>query len=127
MSGEIKKFLWANISQAPSKPGIYAWYYTPEITDRDISNLINEIGEEEDILRGSELVKSFFMKRLFDLFREDDYTAKISGPLKPKYSGTLEHEVGVSQGLTDRIRDNPEKIESLINDTFKEYTERPSD
>ena len=29
--------------------------------------------------------------------------------------------------LITLIRDNPEKIESLINDTFKEYTERPSD
>lgn len=113
MPGEIEKILWSRISQAPTGPGIYAWYYNPEITDHDLEEIISEVEASDNARRTSDLVRSFLTKRLFDLFREDPYTAKISGPLKPKYLGNLDHEVSVSQTLIDRISENPSKLRGI--------------
>lgn len=113
MSSKTQNFLWSEISQAPEEPGIYAWYYQPEITDHDLKDIISQIEASKDGGEASDLVRYFLTKRLFDLFREDPYTAKISGPLKPKYSGSLEHEVNVSRSLTDRIAHQPSKLKGI--------------
>jgi hypothetical protein len=113
MASSTQNFLWTEISQAPEEPGIYAWYYRTEITDYDLEEIVSRVEATKDEGEASDLVRAFLTERIFNLFREDPYFAKISGPLKPKYSGFLDHEVNVSQGLIQRIAQNPSKLRGI--------------
>lgn len=93
MTGAIQKHLWADIVNAPALPGVYAWYYSPEITDYDLEQTITQLKACRDTDRSAaeELVRAALDSRIFKHFREDPYQALIEGPLKPTYTGTLEH------------------------------------
>jgi hypothetical protein len=117
MTGSIKKHLWADIVNAPALPGVYAWYYSPEITDYDLEQTISRLKECRDADRsGAEaLVRETLDNRVFRHFREDPYQAVIEGPLKPAYTGTLEHTFRVSGGLVQRIVDDPDRLRTIRN------------
>ena len=36
-------YSWHEIGDAPAAPGVYAWYYTPEITVFDLDRITSEI------------------------------------------------------------------------------------
>lgn len=117
MSGAIQKHLWAEIVSAPALPGVYAWYYSPEITDYDLEQTIAQLKACRDIDRpaAEELVRTTLDRRVFKHFREEPYRALIQGPLKPTYTGTLEHTFQVSGGLVQRIVDDPDRLRTIRN------------
>jgi len=115
MNGAIQKHLWADISNAPALPGVYAWYYSPEITDYDLEQTIAQLKASRDVDRpaAEELVRTTLDSRIFKHFREDPYQALLEGPLKPTYTGTLEHTFRVSGGLVRRIVDDPDRLRTI--------------
>lgn len=115
MTDAIQKHLWADIVNAPALPGVYAWYYSPEITDRDLEQTITQLKacRDTDRLAAETLVRSTLDNRVFKHFREDPYQALIEGPLKPTYTGTLEHTFRVSAGLVQRIVDDPDRLKTI--------------
>lgn len=115
MTSEIRKHLWADLANAPAAPGVYAWYYSPQITDYDLDAAIANIKSqrEEDRAEAERSAKALLDERIFKQFREEPYRAVVEGPLKPTYSGPLEHAFEVSPGLVSRLVDEPERLRSL--------------
>ena len=109
---ETSKILsWSEVSRCPESPGIYAWYFRPELTDHDISKLIEKMNAESEFSR--QYVEDFFHERLFKYFRQKPYKVKLSGSLKPNYEGNIEHIQKISSGLIDRIIEKPERLYSI--------------
>jgi hypothetical protein len=104
---------WSEIGKAPDLPGIYAWYFHPELTDHDINFLINKIKENPS--NAAKEIRSFFTERLFKYFMQKPYEVELTGQLKPRYSGTVEHVQEISESLIKRIKENPEKLFSIRN------------
>ena len=115
MTGKIQKHLWADLASAPASPGVYAWYYSPLITDYDLDAAIFDIQTKRDESRTEAefSAKTLLEDRIFKQFREEPYKAVVQGPLKPTYSGSLEHAFEVSPGLISRVVDDPERLRSL--------------
>jgi hypothetical protein len=83
MASEIQKHLWADLANAPDGPGVYAWYYSPEITDFDLDRTIEEARSAPDRADAERVIRTMLDGRLFHYFREEPYSAAISGSLKP--------------------------------------------
>lgn len=115
--GEIEKYLWADLANAPAEPGVYAWYYSPQITDYDLDAAISSIKSKkaEDRTEAERSAETLLDERIFKHFREEPYRAVIDGPLKATYSGPLEHTFEISSGLVSRLVDDPERLRSLRN------------
>ena len=115
MSDSIRKHLWEDIANAPELPGIYAWYYSPEITDYDLEETISELKSCHDDGRpgAEDIVRSTLDSRVFRHFREGPYKVLIDGPLKPTYAGDLEHSFQVSSGLVQRIVEDPDRLRTI--------------
>lgn len=43
----VRRFVWGELASVPGVPGIYAWYYTPELTTRDLNDAISEIKKRQ--------------------------------------------------------------------------------
>lgn len=110
---------WSEVSRCPESPGIYAWYFRPELTDRDIYNLIESINSERKEIM--QIVEDFFHERLFKYFREKPYKVKLSGSLKPNYEGNIEHIHRISSGLIERIIEKPDRL-FAIRDLLQKST-----
>ncbi|MDH7640248.1 hypothetical protein [Sphingomonas oryzagri] len=117
MAGEIQKHLWADLANAPAAPGIYAWYYSPQITDFDLDRAIENIESIRGTDRGEaeRAARTLLDDRIFRQFREEPYQAVVEGPLKPAYRGALDHAFEISSGLVSRVVDHPERLRSLRN------------
>jgi len=113
MAGEIQKHLWADLGDAPEASGVYAWYYSPEITDFDLNQTIAAAHSASDRFDGERVVKAMLDKRIFQYFREEPYNAELSGQLKPSYSGTIEHDASVSHSLVSRLAAEPERLRAI--------------
>lgn len=106
-------YWWTEIAGVPQKPGVYAWYYLPELTDFDLQDTIKRIIEYRDNENKDaaiETVEIFLDKFLFKYFREEPYKVSLYGPLKPKYEGSIEHKPELSGSLIDRIVEDPERL-----------------
>ena len=109
-------YQWTEISNIPERSGIYAWYYSPEITNFDVEQAINEIRnlvENYDKKYALEFVKNFLHKYIFQYFREEPYQATLSGSLKPKYEGIIEHIPALSNELVNRIIEDPYRLKAI--------------
>ena len=109
-------YSWTEIINVPSKPGVYAWYYSPEITDFDLQDTINKIlmfKSVNNMDEAQEIVKTFLNNYLFRFFQEEPYHATLRGSLKPKYEGTVEHTPELSEDLVARIVDEPERLTTV--------------
>lgn len=115
MTGVIQKHLWADLTSAPTAPGIYAWYYSPQITDYDLENAIKGLTEKSKVSRAEaeRSAKTLLDERIFKQFREEPYRAVVEGPLKPTYNGVLEQTSEVSAGLVSRLVEDPERLRFL--------------
>jgi hypothetical protein len=40
---QVEKFIWSQLGNVPDKPGIYAWYYSPEITKFDMTKFVEAV------------------------------------------------------------------------------------
>ena len=111
-----KLFSWSEIGSVPDKPGIYAWYYLPEITDFDLEWTIKrlcELRDRGDRKSATEETENFFEKAIFRYFQEAPFLAELKGPLKPHYEGVLDHKPSISPPLVDRIIEEPERLYTI--------------
>ena len=112
MAGEIGKYLWSDLANTPASAGVYAWYYSPDITDFDLESAV-ERAAGGDPGRSRDVVRSLLDERLFSFFREEPYDAVVTGPLKPSYSGQLTHTNDVSDSLVERVSEDPNRLRSI--------------
>ena len=112
MGGDIGRYLWSDLANAPASAGVYAWYYSPDITDFDLERAVAE-ATEVDRERSRDVVRSLLDERLFSFFREEPYEAVVTGSLKPSYSGQLTHANDVSNSLVERVSEDPGRLRSI--------------
>lgn len=115
MTSNIQKHLWADIANAPAVSGVYAWYYSPEITEFDLERTILAARTAADRSDGEDAVRSLMDDRIFRYFREEPYNAELSGPLKAAFSGKLDHNATVSHSIVSRLADDPERLRAIKN------------
>jgi hypothetical protein len=109
----IRKHLWSDLGNVPSRAGIYAWYYSPELTDYDIERTIqklNQLREPSSRQSAEDVVRTLLEERIFGYFREDPYEARLEGPLKPKFQGVLTHQSSPSSSLVARLVEEPIRL-----------------
>lgn len=107
---EASSRAFSDVESAPDKPGIYAWYYVPELSERDILDLNARVRETTlDSERKAEIV-AFLQDNLFRPLRESPYLATVTGPLKPRYEGELAHVPSISDALVSRLAENPGRL-----------------
>lgn len=113
MASEIQKHLWVDLANAPDGPGVYAWYCSPEITDFDLNRTIEAVRSAPDRGEAERAIRAMLDGRLFHHFREEPYTAAVSGPLKPTYVGSLEHDTAASSSLVTRLAAEPDRLRTI--------------
>ena len=110
------RYQWSEVPAIGDVPGIYAWYYMPEITQFDIGKLIESVQShisKGDRASGSKQIEAFLEQFIFSYFAEEPYQTIMSGPLKPTYAGQLQHRPGVSTALVERLVDDPERLRTV--------------
>lgn len=109
-------YSWHEIGDVPAAPGVYAWYYTPEITAFDLDRITSEILElkvDRGASAAKDAVRDFLDETVFRYFREQPYSAQLRGPLKPRYEGKIEHRPTLSESLLDRIVEEPARLATI--------------
>lgn len=112
----IRKLGWGELAQAPAGPGVYAWYYEPEITDFDMDAALSSIHERlnaGDRVGAEAVVTALLNDHVMSYFRQDPYEVTLTGQLKPRHSGTVQHDQRVSPSLLQRLIDDPERLRPL--------------
>lgn len=113
---KIAKLGWINLSQAPAVPGVYAWYYQPEITDFDLNTAVSDIQRlagQGDREGAKAVVVALLNERIMSYFRQDPYEILLTGPLKPRHSGVAKHEQRLSPELVERLVNEPHRLRPL--------------
>lgn len=108
-----RRYQWSEVSTIGDIPGIYAWYYLPEITQFDISRLIESVRDNVsscDRATAQKQVETFLEQFIFKFFTEEPYQTILRGALKPSYRGELYHCPDMSSNLIDRLVDDPERL-----------------
>lgn len=108
-----KNFRFSEVAGAPDTPGVYAWYYRIELTDKDIARCIERIDLAEDQNSRDEIMREFLNNHLFHFYREVPYFVSLSGKLKPRYEGLIDQHSDVSQTLIRRLAANPNNLYDL--------------
>ena len=107
---ETRQFRFSEISSAPYAPGVYAWYYRTELTDKDIAQCIKDVEQESSESAQDDIMRLFLETHLFRYYKETPYSVAISGKLKPKYEGVVQHRSEASASLVRRLSSAPEKL-----------------
>ncbi len=104
---------WSDLSDAPVTSGIYAWYFQPELTRRDIESAIAELHQIEDAERSEKavkVVKELFEKSIFGPLSEESYEVKLSGSLKRGYRGKVPPEPIEATEMLKRVTAQPSRL-----------------
>ena len=106
-------FRFSEVTQAPNTPGVYAWYYRIELTDKDIATCIESVELENDPDEKDAIVRAFLETHLFRFYKEVPYFVALSGQLKPRYEGLIDHRADVSASLIRRLAAVPTNLYEL--------------
>lgn len=109
-------YAWRDISAVPALPGIYAWYYTPEITTYDLGVISAEVARlkgSDDKVGAESAMRRFLEQTVFRYFQEQSYTATLRAPLMPRYEGRIDHQPTLSSSLVERLVDDPGRLSVL--------------
>lgn len=112
----MTRYSWYEIGDVPAEPGVYAWYYTPEITANDLDRVTSEVEALKSSagqVAAKEAVRAFLDECVFRYFQEQPYVAQLSGPLKPTYEGRIQHAPTLSDSLLDRIVEKPARLATI--------------
>lgn len=109
----IKNFRFSEVAGAADTPGIYSWYYRIELTDKDIENCIEEVELSASPAECESIVRTFLEDHLFRFYKEMPYMVDLSGPLKPRYMGTIDHSLEISASLVKRLAKEPKNLREL--------------
>ena len=102
------------ISSAPARPGVYAWYHRLFIPTADIDFCISALSQVQGDKK-AEIVRDFLTRHVFDHYKEDPYEVRLKGKLKPTYRGHVEHTLPVSPSLVKRLAEEPGRLRTLSN------------
>lgn len=107
-----KPVRWNQIKKGniPDKPGVYAWYYKYTISKAEILNLESDLAEADTVIAKRKLIEAFFRRVVFEKFDEEPYLAKITGKLKPNYTGSLVQDFTIANSFIDKILEEPKAI-----------------
>lgn len=108
-----KHFRFSEVANAPETPGVYAWYYRIDLTDKDIANCIEEVELELSPEEREAIVKRFLETHLFRYYKEMPYLVDLTGPLKPRYKGAIDHNIDISETLVKRLAAEPNNLLEL--------------
>ena len=108
-----RHFRFSEVAQTPNAPGVYAWYYRIELTDKDIATCVEEVELETSEEVRDEIVRTFLDTHLFRYYKEVPYFVALSGQLKPRYEGVIDHRAEVSTGLIRRLAEAPRNLYEL--------------
>jgi len=109
-------YRWTEISNIPSDKGIYAWYYSPEIPDYDLDNIIkkiNSLKNNNDLKSAEYIITNFLDKHIFNYFQQQPFKVIVNGSFRTKYEGNIEHKINISEALVSRIRDEPQRLKTI--------------
>lgn len=109
-------YSWHEIGDVPAQPGVYAWYYTPEITAFDLDRIeaeVTALKAADATCAAKDAVRAFLDQNVFSYFREQPYAAQLRGPLKPRYEGQIEHKPSLSDSLLERIVEEPARLATI--------------
>jgi len=113
-----KKYQWNEIrldgGDISTSSGVYAWYYTPILSDRDIEKVEDSLLGKSS-LEKKEIYQSYLQSHLLNFYKEDPYKATIIGALKPVYKGCLEHSNEASESLVEKLVDSELTLFALKN------------
>ena len=110
------RYQWSEVPTIGDVPGIYAWYYMPEITQFDIGKLIESVQSHMsngDRAFAHKEIETFLEQFIFSYFTEEPYQTIMRGPLKPTYEGHLHHHPAMSMALIERLVDDPERLHTV--------------
>lgn len=97
----------------PLLPGLYAWYYQPRLTQKDLATLFEKLQTQPEKQARKVMLEVFLEKFLFSPYREPPYTASLNAPLRPAYEGTLHAQTPVSEALVDRLEEEPTRLNHI--------------
>lgn len=109
-------YSWYEIGDIPADPGVYAWYYRPEITAHDLDRMtvtVEELKASAGIDAAKRAIRTFLDESVFRYFREQPFSVRLQGPLKPTYEGLVEHAPKLSESLLDRIVEDPARLATI--------------
>lgn len=113
---QVNRLNWSQLTQAPNTAGVYAWYFRPQITEFDLERAISEIHsfiEANQTESAKAVVRTLLNENVMSYYRQDPYDMVLTGPLKPRHTGTAFHDQQVSDSLVIRILENPERLRPL--------------
>lgn len=109
-------YRWTEISNIPSEKGIYAWYYSPEIPDYDLDNIIKKLDilkQENNSKLAEYIIINFLNKYIFNYFQKQPFKVIVNGSFQTKYEGDIKHKINISETLVSRIRDEPQRLKTI--------------
>jgi hypothetical protein len=122
-------YLWQELDEIPTSPGVYAWYYRHTFYKADIETLLADLTKLAAAPDGGreareKRVEAFLQYYLFNFFLEEPYQVSIRGALKPTYEGTASHVAMITAGLVERITTDPARLwhlQSVLNSAVPEF------
>lgn len=106
-------FRFSEVAGAPDAPGVYSWYYRIELTDKDIAKCVEDVEMETSPEARDEFVRVFLETHLFRFYKEVPYFIALSGQLKARYEGFIDHRADVSSSLIRRLSTEPNNLYEL--------------
>ena len=105
---ELIKFSKISDTTIREKSGIYAWYYSISLGEKDISDLITKLRNKEANRKTKfSLVSQFLDRHFYQFFKESNYKVKLSGKLMPNFEGEILHVSQSSNELIEKIIESP--------------------
>lgn len=111
-------FRFHEVDQAPTVPGIYAWYHQVTIPEPDIDAFVGKMptgATERSEAAARDIVREFLTAQVFAPHKETPYNVTLSGALKPEFNGTLEYRPPSAQRLVEELSATPERAHMLAS------------
>lgn len=108
---------WSEIDLAPQRPGVYAWYSRLVISKADLSDVVSRVGAAklDSEQAAYDEVRRALDKFIFGPYRESPYRVSLSGQLKPRFSGEVEHEPPRADTLVTRLVQDPKRLQAVAD------------
>jgi hypothetical protein len=111
---QMKLISWFDIHNAPTSPGIYAWYAQVFISKADLDAFERNVAAAKATgADAGEVVLHTLERFVFSPFSENDYEVSVTGQLKPAYFGTLKHKPSISDSLVGRLVEQPYRLNEI--------------
>lgn len=113
---QVETFTWPKLSEAPERPGVYAWYVRLALGEADLSEFEQAVeAKRQTGGNPAPIVQETLEQHFFHPFQETAYSVKLSGALKPRYVGELLHQPATSEGLIERLSNDPARLRPIAN------------